>query len=722
MRYTFAVQRILRAGLCALLVSSCSQGGLLVPDSGSETTPDAGTSTGPDGGQGAGPDAGADGGPDAGLDAGQDASFDAGFDAGTSPGADAGADAGPNPGSDAGVDGGFDAGPDAGIRYTPYSCADAGGGSPFDRTDTFTAADGTTVTVTVCGPRPGGPTVTVSPPADGGSAAWLLATAAPDGGTLLLTPGTYDFVGWDGGSNWLLEDPSDLLIDGQGSTLIFHGLMTGLMLHGGQRVLIRNVQIDWGEPLAVSGMLTPGSSACDGGLAFQVDATFPIDAGSPPPLLSMSEFNVAAPAWPTTPFLQAHWAQVPAQKPRYAGGQTYCVGSPQGLASLAAATPAIGISRTNGSNAVYVTGSGNVSFENVTVYASPAESFTFYTGQAGFRMSGCHVIRNAADPARLISSNADGVNFRETLGSCILEDSEFADQGDDGVSMVGQFFDVQPGSTATQLSLEPSNAVTLQAGDTLAVFDAKTFAPLGSAQVTQAVRLLAGDGGVLGSSLTLASPGIAALAGDGGMIAAAPNRSSPNFIVRNVYVHDNDERGMLIQTANGLVDRCTVENDLGVLLLAQNAAFLEGPGASNVTVQNTLLQGCDFMNDATDLACAGGIPAPLSVMELLTPPGLVPSYPNSTILLQNNVIAGAPGLGLLVSSATGVQVVGNTILDTNQQTPTVACGKQTSLPAASMLAIDATNVTFSGNSRDGGTTLGLTIDPTCQGCTGQPGY
>src|ERR1700760_664798 len=73
--------------------------------------------------------------------------------------------------------------PDSGIAYTPGFCAD--GGSPFDRSETFTSASGAPVTVTICGPQAGGAAATASSVAD-------LVSATRDGGTgtLLLTPGT----------------------------------------------------------------------------------------------------------------------------------------------------------------------------------------------------------------------------------------------------------------------------------------------------------------------------------------------------------------------------------------------------------------------------------------------------------------------------------------------------------------------------------------------------
>jgi hypothetical protein len=680
---------------------------------------------------------------DGGADSGRTdaaAAIDAGGDSGS---LDGGTDAGSVTPIDGGLaDAGADAGSgtvDGGILYTPYSCADAGFGSPFDRTDVFVAPDGTNVVVTICGPRPKPLTLNVSP-VDGGSAAWLLAGAAAqaeDGGagTLLLAPGTYDFAGWDGGANWTVSGAQDMIIDGQGSTLLFHGMMSGLVISQSQRLLLRNLQIDWGEPLAVSGTLLPGSATCDGGLAFSVDPSFPQDAGAPFPIYAMSQFDVATPGWPLVPFQQAHWSQVPNLRPTYAGGQTYCVGNPQLLSGLPSGTAAIGIARTNGANAIYVIRSGNISLENVTVFASPAEAFTFYNSEQGFRMSRCRDIRNTQDPRRLISSNADGANFRQTLGSVLMEDSEMADQGDDGVSVVGQFFNVEPTSTPTSLALTPANSSSgISPGDSLTVVNGSNFATLGTARVSK-VTPVSDAGIVLGGTVSLAAPGIGGLADggvagfwDGGVLASVAARSSPNFLIRNVNLHDNDQRGMLLHSANGLVDGCTLANDLGMILMAQDNFFLEGPGASNVTVQNTLFQNCDFMAPAaTAWSCAGGSissapPAPLSIMTMTFDPAFPSGLPNQSINLRDNVIDGAPGMGVLVASATGVTVEGNAVINANQSALTSACGRLSVLPSGSMVALDAVNVSFSQNVRDGGSTQGLVIAPSCQGCSGQANY
>ncbi len=655
------------------------------------------------------------------------------------PGGDAGAEAGDAnsltdgaAATDAG-DGGLqgDGGPDTGILYTPYACADAGWGSPFDRVESFVAADGTTVRIAVCGPRPGASTIHLSPP-DAGSSASLFAAAAlaaADAGavTLALAPAEYDFGGADGGANWIVSGLSDVLIDGQGSTLVFHGLQAGLVVRNSHRVLFRNFAIDWGEPLAVAGALQPDAGACDGGMAFVVNSAYPIDAAAPLPIVSMSEFDVGRPGWPRAPFAQAHWAQTPSSQPTFAGNQTYCVGDPQALSAAPAGTAAIGIARTGG-NAVYVVNaSGDIAFENVTVYASPLEAFTFYGAGRGLRMSRCRVLRNPRDPTRLISSNADGVNFRQTLGNVLLEDSEFADQGDDGVNVLGLLFPLAPGSTPTSLVFDGASAANhVSAGDVLTVAD-RNLAVQGSATVTGVTKVL--DGGVLtGATVSLAPPGIAAVA-DGGFIANVPASSSPDFLIRNVWVHDNDERAMLVQTANGLVDGFRATNNLGLFLIAQYGVFPEGPGAVNVIVQSSLFEGCGFMaSPASTLSCTGpgsAAPAPISVMTL-TPTtsnkNFLDGHPNANLILRNNVISGAPGAGILVAAATGVRVEGNLLLDTNQRAPSASCPGGTQIPAGSMVAMQASDVRFSGNARDGGTSLGLALDPTCAGCSGQPGY
>jgi hypothetical protein len=602
---------------------------------------------------------------------------------------------------------------DSGIAYTPDFCAD--GGSPFDRSETFTSASGAPVTVTICGPRPGGATATVSSTAE-------LVSATRDGGTgtLLLAPGTYDF---DGGTNWTVPNAHDLIIDGQGSTLVFHGLTTGLLISRGARLLLRNLQVDWADQLAISGTLQPASASCGGDLAFIADPAFAQDDAAPMLIGTLSEFDVARPGWPLTPYQQGHWAQTPATRPVYIGNQIWCVHTPAGL-QAADAGPAVAISRVNGANALQVIQSSDVSLEHVTVYASPGEAFTFVNSLHGMRMSRCKVIRK---DGRLISSSADGVNFRQTLGGILVEDSEFAHQGDDGLSIVGQFFDVAKGSTATELALSPASSFPgVVAGDTLALIDRTTLTKVGSAQVAEVSRIL--DGGVvMGAAVVLAGAGIP-FAPDAGLLAENPLRSSPGFILRNDFLHDNDERGLLVHGENGLVEGISVANNLGMMLMAQTDFFLEGPGAANVIVRGSTFTHCDFMAQAAAAwSCAGGSassapPAPLSIMSLTANANYPAAVPNSHIVLQGNVIDGAPGAGLLVAGASDVTVSGNQILNANQSTLTNACGKLAVLPIGSMVATESARVTFDGNQRDGGTSLGLAIDPTCQDCASQTGY
>ncbi|MHB8417796.1 MAG: hypothetical protein ACYDCL_06955 [Myxococcales bacterium] len=659
-------------------------------------------------------------------------------DGGTDAGRDAGADdAGPDAGLDAGADAGWEAVTDAGIVYTPYSCADAGFGSPYDRTESFVAPDGTSVVITICGPQGGGPSVFVTPP-DAGSSAWLLAAAAAEAvdagaGLLQLAPGTYDFAGWDGGANWTIAGARDLIVDGQGATLLFHGYRTGFELNGGRRILVRNLTIDWGEPLAVSGTIEPGSARCDGGLAFVVEQAYPIDPAAPLPINVLAQFDPATPGWIDGLYQATYYTSGTgtAGAPVYEGNQLYCAARPGSLAIVDAGSPGIGLARNFG-NGVYVLGSTEVALEGVTVFAAPGEGFTFYEGGPGFRMSRCRDVRNPADPARLIATCADGVNFRQTRGSLLLEDSELGGQGDDGVSVVSQFFRVDPSSTPNSLALAATNALGgIDPGDPLTVVSSTSFAPIGSATVASVAPI--SDGGpATGALVGLTTPGIPILADagalwDGGLLAFDPARGSPNYIVRGNYVHDHIIRCVLAHGAYGLVEGNLCRNDNGIVLMAQDNFFLEGPGATNVIVRGNRLQGCGFaVNGENAWACQGGLPAqlpaPLSVMSMTFDRAFPSDLPNQNVVLENNLVEGAPGLGLLVASASSVVVRGNAISNANQLSWDAGlCGKQAPLPVGSMVALESSNVTFEGNARDGGS-LGLVVDPSCAGCDAGPGY
>jgi hypothetical protein len=651
---------------------------------------------------------------------------------------------GGNPDGSAAADGGWEDGgssdsgspendaglPDASSAdsgYAPYVCD--GGGSPFDVQRSFLTAEGATDVITICGPKLNGNVVTVAPPSDGGSAYALLAQAisalADAGGTTLaLAPGVYDFAGAPARDNWTIANQSDLLIDGQGSTLVFHGYGHGLYVSGSQRILLRNVFIDWSEQLAVGGVAQEADPLCDGGLAFVVGDTWPLDAGTAIPIRWLQTFDVAGRRWLTVPGGSGNWSSV-AQSPVFVGNQTYCVPVPDGLLGVDSGTPLVGTSRQGG-HAIYVGfGSADVSLENVTVYASPDVAIRVEGTARGARISNSRVMVNPNDSTRLISSCADAVDFWSSRGGVLLEGGDFSGQGDDGLNVSGRFAQVSRVLADDQILAQDVLTGVFGAGDVLEVTDGNTFALLGAVPIASVATMPVPDAGTL-LLFSLTDGGIPGLSGwDGGHLSVnVPAASTPDFLVVGNRFHDNRARGAIFASRHGLVTGNVLENNEGLYLHAMdNAASTDGPGTVDVIATGNTLIHNQFDRLPRGLFCGGNLAAPIMVYGASFAATYPPNIPNRDLVISDNVVVGAPSFGISVSSATNVQVQSNSLIDTNQEAfDAGTCGSLGAASGpASLYAANATSVTFSGNVRDGGS-AGILIESSCTGCATQSSY
>ena len=57
-----------------------------------------------------------------------------------------------------------------------------------------------------------------------------------------------------------LRDLSDLVVEGEGSTLLFHGLMTPIAVDGSHNVTVRQLAVDWVHPSVVEGLVTAATA------------------------------------------------------------------------------------------------------------------------------------------------------------------------------------------------------------------------------------------------------------------------------------------------------------------------------------------------------------------------------------------------------------------------------------------------------------------------------
>jgi len=496
-----------------------------------------------------------------------------------------------------------------------------------------------------------------------------------------------------------LSSLQDIVINGNGATLQFHNLTSrpNIQLLNDQRVVVKQLTVDWAEPLAMTGEFHQGGgSASD---TVTIDQPFQVDAENPPDITWMAEYDST-----NREFAHQHaWGYdhalpMGSNGPgwRYIGNQTYVMPTDERMAEIPDASPVLLTVASNVPAIAVGTGSDDIAFEDVTVYGSPGAGIRFMDAGRGFRLTRVKIDRrpdnlsNPGDAPRLISTAGDGVDFAACRGDMIVENCDFGFDGRDALSIRGEMMwarKIDPDNRTIKVdhwapdSFRSGESVTLYHGDSLV--------PIADATVSH-VKF---DGHTY--TIRLTEP-VWDLADQHDVLVSSDYKSDGHFIVRDNDFHDTQNLGILVRGAHGLIDGNTIErtSGSGIQLAAQAGdGITQGPPVRDVVVSDNTLVDTNRANfpSANPQLCAAAI-----AVYAQTGSGVTDSRANHDIQIANNVIRDVPGLAIRVVSSKNVYVTGNLIHNANAHP-----FGDPSVDTASVSVERSDLVTLSGNSRDG---------------------
>eukprot|EP01037_Dinobryon_pediforme_P018708 gene18708-19009_t len=537
---------------------------------------------------------------------------------------------------------------------------------------------------------------------------------------------------------------SHVVIDGHGSTLLFYYVgnssapltnvhpRAGIHLLRSDHIVVRDLVLDWPEPMAVPVRIN-GSGRDGHPQTMTVDPAFPIDPGSPMPIAGFIPFDVKNhrfllsrdrdpddfSAWQAQ---HARGGAMPYTCPsqntgasaaacfRYTGGQTYTFGPNEHFYPVPVKNGNF-LATVRDNNFAAVVGDGLLSYvtlSGLTIYSSPGAGIQFIGSGPALRITHCRIVRKPdalllpGEQRRFLSTVADGVNFISTAGDLVLEDSEIADQGDDGLNVnatlrLGK-------ATGPNTLLAPKLGVPnfYRVGGVIDVLDEKArnmVTP--NATIDAVLPPSAGDPAHVG--LTLGHLQAPMVAGRTYQLSIHDFDSS-RVLVRNNWFHDNSERGVVVHGRDFAVvgnrfDR-TAESAIEALHDDANLAA-EGKPADNLVISGNVINDVNVQWFDT-AAHIGAPPAAISVYfgsrSAFSENGSVVSSNNLArhIVISDNSIDQVPGVGILVSQAQDVLVTGNRVTRSNMH----AFG----LPLVDdkSIIVESTNgLNYAGNATDG---------------------
>ena len=463
---------------------------------------------------------------------------------------------------------------------------------------------------------------------------------------LIIPTGVYAFNDpqiLQDGAHIGLYSLSDLTIDGQGSEFIFHFPIAGFNFDGCHRLLIRNLTLDTDLLLASLGVVQKAGGSTN----IRILDAYPINADTP--FVAISPYDIQNLKWKGAPGEVFSPRNVTMIGP-------HLFTSPD-FNSLTDGEEVVVRHYTYGGNAfsipTYLT--SDVSFENITIYGAPGMGF-YIAGQRGFRLSNCSIMQKPGTQ-RPVSTAADGSHFTNTAGDILVEDCDFSGQGDDSLNIASLWVPVtQRINSRTVILTRQYNQWIIQQGSEIKFVRRNNLAEICRRHVTQVTYDQSS-----GRFTTTVDQDLPTdlMVGD---LAINLSQNNSRFLIRRNFFHDHRARGMLIQSWNGIIENNRVSHPTwqGIDLFTDGYGFLEGPGPENVIVRNNTFKGCSYGNYGTAGDTMGTVNITADV-----PGGISDQRIDHNILLDGNVISDTPGLAMFVSSAAGLTITNNVILNSN---------------------------------------------------------
>ncbi|CAN5780084.1 right-handed parallel beta-helix repeat-containing protein [soil metagenome] len=331
--------------------------------------------------------------------------------------------------------------------------------------------------------------------------------------------------------------------------------------------------------------------------------------------------------------------------------------------------------------------SGTNVLENITMHASPALAFVGRLNEGKVVFRGVKIERGPRPPGatedRLISTNADGVNFAFCRMGPTIENCDFGFMADDGVNLHGVCVPVMRVVSPTEILVgKPGGPHTwvqpVKAGDAVQMLANGTFEPVGQATL-QGVEVLSGPEDVKEEEIakcfddykkgpfTLYRVKLAQGADflKAGKWLTVPAIACNDFLIRNSSFHDNRGRALRIMASNGRIEGNTIER-IGTTAIQVGPEFRHWrePG----WVKNVVIAGNTIRNVGSSLNMTGNecyTPGAISVCAAADRKSPPYWQGNEDITIEENTIEGCPVSGIHAYAVTRLVIRGNTIKRVN---------------------------------------------------------
>lgn len=462
----------------------------------------------------------------------------------------------------------------------------------------------------------------------------------------------------EAGGHVVLDGLADLTIEGNGCTLVFEEIKTGVFIKDCNRLLVRNLNFDWSRLLSSAGVVEEK----DGKKFVRIDPAYDV-AGLP--LKDLFEFDVEGRRWLGDFSMQSIPAAIQVEKGLYLLPNPY----------MAAGTRVAVRHAIYGDYGFFATGDTNdLAFENIEIRQTPGMGFMVAMAGRGFRFSDVRLARTRRH--QLLTTMADVIHLNSTKGDILIERCDFSFNGDDSVAistLVTRVKKIEGDRVWLKYPLAEEYGVVpplYAKGDTLGFLDEGTRRPLGRGVVEDVVQ----DGMALVVRLRKEEAFELPLESLCGNFA----RRAERVAIRDNRFHDHRARGVYLSAKDVCIENNVMENlqNAAVIITAESYEFFMGFMTENVVIRGNQFR--DVARDRRNPRIRATDPAMLNITVLAgkgisddhwkakrekgvypEPTGFAETCEVRNILVEDNLFSTSPSMAILVTAAADVAIRNN---------------------------------------------------------------
>lgn len=294
-----------------------------------------------------------------------------------------------------------------------------------------------------------------------------------------------------------------------------------------------------------------------------------------------------------------------------------------------------------------VNGSKNITFDGVHLYGYPGSGFLAGSMASHFQIINSYI---GVDPEKKdihhTSLGADAIHIANTNGCFNIANCDISGQGDDALNVhdgLGWVKKVE----GDKIQLEAS-AIYLSKGDVLKFRDDK----FNETDVTAEIKEVRHHPEGAYYDITFTEN----VSGKVGVNYIANNSSccSENYVVRNNYIHENRARGFLLQSSNGLCENNrfykTEMQAIKIVMDISPGLWYEGTGVDNLVIRNNSFDMCDYIATGEVITIGSNIAGATAT-----------SQPFTNIEISGNTFTDFAGRVLNADNVNGLVFCGNKI-------------------------------------------------------------